>query len=223
MNAPDLRTPTVRRRGAGIVLGGLALAAAAVALLSTRGAPAPRVGSCTVDEPGPAPAQGGVAGFVEHVTPTVHGFGTGSLAITIVCETPGATGDRVTLMLPNLTRGHLPSPGAYRVRAPGESPPAEAVSPTLAWARVARGGGALLFTARGGVVRLTRVEGGVLEGAYEVAIAAVDSARALPGAAREPGAAPAVDSAGRPILAPTVIGGAFSALRGEADWRGRRR
>jgi hypothetical protein len=179
------------------------------------------VGSCTVNEPGAAPSAG-YAAYAEHETSTVRGFTTGSLAITIVCETLGSAGDAVTLILPNLQRGVLPAPGTYRVRSPSD-PLAEAqmLDPRLAWARVARGGGALLFTARGGNVTLTAVKGQTLEGAYQVAIAAADSALGLPGAQPEGGGTFRTDSAGRPIIAPTVLGGAFVATRREADWRGR--
>lgn len=181
----------------------------------------PVAGSCTVNEPGAAP-QAGYAGYAEHVTPTVRGFGTGSLAVTIVCETPGSAGDVVTLILPNLARGSVPAAGEYRVRSPTDSLTQEQMlDPRLAWARVARGGGALLFTGRGGSVRLLAVKPGVLEGAYQVAIAAADSSLGLPGARPESGGTFRVDSAGRPILAPTVLGGAFVAMQTEADWRGR--
>jgi hypothetical protein len=144
------------------------------------------------------------------------------MGVTIVCETPGAAGDIVTLILPNLRRGAAPAPGEYRVRSPTDSLTAQAmVDPRLAWARVARGGGALLYTGRGGSVRLVTVSEGVLEGAYQVAIASADSALSLPGARAEGGGTFRTDSAGRPIVSPTVLGGAFVATRTEADWRGR--
>ena len=193
---------------------------AALAVLAT-GSGGSAGGSCTVNEPGAAPQEGHAA-YAEHVTPTVRGFATGSLAITIVCETPGAGGDIVTLILPNLVRGATPAPGEYRIRSPTDSVSREQMlDPRLAWARVARGGGSLLFTARGGSVRLLAVRDGVLEGAYHVAIAAADSSLALPGARPEAGGTFRSDSAGRPIIAPTVLGGAFLATRTEADWRGR--
>lgn len=198
----------------------VALVGAGLAVLAA-GAGGSVDGSCTVNEPGAAP-QGGYAGYAEHVTPTVRGFDTGSLAITIVCETPGAEGDIVTLILPNLVRGATPAPGEYRVRSPTDSLTQEQMlDPRLAWARVARGGGSLLFTARGGSIRLIAVKNGVLEGAYHVAIAAADSSLSLPGARPEAGGTFRTDSAGRRILAPTVLGGAFVAIRTEADWRGR--
>ena len=181
----------------------------------------PLGGSCTVYEPDAAP-QAGNAEYAEHVTPTVRGFVAGSLAITIVCATPGSSGDIVTLILPNLVRGSAPPVGAYRIRDPADSlGPQQMLDPRLAWARVARGGGALLFTAQGGSVRLVDVGEARLEGAYQVAIAAPDSSVALPGARPEAGGTFRTDSAGRPILAPTVLGGAFVAVRTEADWRGR--
>jgi hypothetical protein len=181
----------------------------------------PVAGSCTIHEPGGTP-QAGLAEYAEHVTPTVRGFVAGSMAVTIVCETSGAGGDVVTLILPNLRRGSAPDPGEYRVRSPTDSLSQEQMlDPRLAWARVSRGGGALLFTARGGSVRLVSVGGGVLEGAYQVAIATADSSLSLPGAKAEGGGTFRTDSAGRPILAPSVLGGAFVATRTEADWRGR--
>lgn len=198
----------------------VAVVATVIAVLAAGGAGSDG-GSCTVNEPGAAP-QEGFAGYAEHVTHTVGGFGTGSLAVTIVCETPGAAGDVVTLILPNLVRGQSPAPGDYKVRSPTDSLSKEQmVDPRLAWARVARGGGALLFVARGGSVRLVAVRPGVLEGAYQVAVAAADSSLSLPGARPETGGTFRTDSAGRPLLAPTVLGGAFVAVRTEADWRGR--
>lgn len=198
-----------------------AFAVASAALAAGCGRTTPVAGSCTIHEPGASPSAG-YAGYAEHVTPTVRGFGAGSLAVTIVCETPGAAGDIVTLILPNLRRGAAPAPGEYRVRSPTDSLTAQAmVDPRLAWARVARGGGALLYTVRGGSVRLVTVSEGVLEGAYQVAIASADSALSLPGARAEGGGTFRTDSAGRPIVSPTVLGGAFVATRTEADWRGR--
>jgi hypothetical protein len=201
--------------------GALVTVAVLAAVVTVAGSTEPVAGACEVHEPGAAPVKG-YAGYTEHVTPTVHGFGAGSLAVTIVCETPGSAGDIITLILPNLSRGSQPEPGEYRVRSPADSlTTAQMVDPRVAWARVARGGGALLFMARGGTVRLVAVTDGVLEGAYQVAIASADSALTLPGARSEAGGTFRVDSAGRPILAPTVLGGAFRAVRTEADWRGR--
>jgi hypothetical protein len=213
MKLRSKRIPAVTVAGAAVLCAALAVLAA--------GAGGSVDGSCTVNEPGAA-SQGGYAGYAEHVTPTVRGFDTGSLAITIVCETPGTEGDIVTLILPNLVRGATPAPGEYRVRSPTDSLSQEQMlDRRLAWARVARGGGSLLFTARGGSIRIVAVRDGVLEGAYHVAIAAADSSLSLPGARPEAGGTFRTDSAGRPILAPTVLGGAFVAVRTEADWRGR--
>lgn len=211
----------LRSRRALAVTGAVFAVAGTVITVLAAGAGGKDGRSCTVNEPG-APPQEGYAGYAEHVTPTVRGFGTGSLAVTIVCETPGAAGDVVTLILPNLVRGKTPEPGVYRVRSPADSlTRQQMLDPRLAWARVARGGGALLFIARGGSVRLVAVGPGLLEGAYQVAIAAADSSLSIPGARPEAGGTFRTDSAGRPILAPTVLGGAFVAVRTEADWRGR--
>lgn len=199
----------------------IAAAVLTLAVWSGRRGRSSLAGECTVTEPGAGTLQG-FAGYTDHVTPTVEGFTTGSLAITIVCETPGPAADVVTLILPNLRRGEAPPAGSYQVRNPGDSLTREQmVNPRLAWARVARGGGSLLFTARGGTVTLLTVKPGALEGAYQVAIAAADSALRLPGAQPEGGGTFRTDSAGRVIIAPTVLGGAFVATRTEADWRRR--
>lgn len=187
----------------------------------TRSSPA---GECTVTEAGTPPASGAAA-YTEHVTPTAGGgFHVGSLGVTITCITDGPARDLVVLMLPNLTRGERPRPGNYVVRVPGDSAltKAESLDPRLAWARVARGVDApVLYVARGGMVAITRSEDGLLEGAYQIAVAAADSVISLPGARREIAGAMATDSAGRPVAANTVLGGAFVAPRKEADWRGR--
>lgn len=179
------------------------------------------LGACTVGEPGELPAAG-VAGYVEHVTPTVgNRFGVGSLGVTIVCSTGGSAGDQVVLVIPNLERGKGVPEGEYRIGTPGVGSATELGDPRLAWARVQRGADLpLLFVAEGGRLRITRSTDGLLEGAFQVAFAQADTPISLPGARPEAAAAALVDSAGVSVRAPGVLGGAFAAPRKEADWRG---
>lgn len=180
-------------------------------------------GSCTVNEPG-SPAESGVSAYAEHVTPTASGgFGVGSLGVTITCLTAGSARDQVVLILPNLTRGQRPGVGRYTVRPPGGAlAKAEALDPRLAWARVSRGAAApVLYVGVAGTVAITRSEDGLLEGAYQIALSAADSAISLPGARPEVPGVLAADSTGRAPTDNTVLGGAFVAPRKEADWRGR--
>jgi hypothetical protein len=181
-------------------------------------------GACTVVEPGSAGAAG-LAAYAEHVTPTAGGgFGVGSLAVTVTCVIEGPERDLVVLIFPNLRRGeHLPA-GEYTVRVPddGTLTREQRLDPRLAWARVSRGRELpVLYTARAGKVVVARSVEGVLEGAYQLALAAGDSAVVLPGAAPEVAGGTAADSTGRPPLHRTVLAGAFVAPRKEADWRGR--
>ena len=180
-------------------------------------------GGCTVHEPG-SPGESGISAYTEHVTPTAGGgFGVGSLGVTITCVTAGAARDQVVLIFPNLTRGQRPLVGHYRVRAPGDTTLAneEALDARLAWARVSRGADApILYIANAGTVAVTRSEEGLLEGAYQLALAVADSAVRLPGARPEVSGPMATDSTGRPPAGNTVLGGAFIAPRTEADWRG---
>lgn len=180
-------------------------------------------GGCTVHEPG-SPGESGASAYTEHVAPTAGGgFGVGSLGVAITCVTDGAARDQVVLILPNLTRGQRPLVGHYRVRAPGDTTLTreEALDPRLAWARVSRGVDApILYVANAGTVAVTRSEEGLLEGAYQLALAAADSAVQLAGARPEVDGPVASDSTGRPPTGNTVLGGAFVARRTEADWRG---
>lgn len=180
-------------------------------------------GACTIQEPGSAPT-GGIAAFVEHVTPTAGGgFGVGSLGVTVVCAVDGTTPDQVTLILPNLVRGRAVPIGEYRIRSPYHAlSAAESVDPRMAWARVQRGSTApVLYTGVAGSVIITRAAQGVLEGAFRVAVATTDSAVVLPGARPEVTAPLATDSLGLVPFSRTVVGGAFVAPRKEGDWRGR--
>jgi hypothetical protein len=180
------------------------------------------LGSCTVAEPG-APATGGAAAYTEHVTPTVGGFGVGSLGVSVTCVTDGTAQDQVSLILPNLERGRGVPVGEYRVRSPQDAlTAAEATDRRLAWARVRRGAEVpVLFTADAGRVIITRSDTGLLEGAYQVGFSGSDTVLVLPGARPEVSGPVASDSAGAPVLSRTVLGGAFIAYRQEADWRGR--
>jgi hypothetical protein len=179
------------------------------------------LGACTVEAPGELPVAG-VAGYVEHVTPTVgNRFRVGSLGVTIVCTTGGAAGDQVVLVMPNLERGKGVPEGEYRIARPGVGSAGELADPRLAWARVQRGADLpLLFVADGGRLRVTRSADGLLKGAFQVAFAEADTPISLPGARPEAAAAAGVDSAGARVRAPGVLGGAFAAPRKEADWRG---
>jgi hypothetical protein len=181
-------------------------------------------GACTIHEPGSAPISG-LAAYVEHVTPTADGgFGVGSLAVTVTCMTDGADRDLVVLIFPNLRRGERPPAGEYRVRVPDDSTLSreQRLDARLAWARVSRGGERpVLYTARGGMVVVARSEDGLLEGAYQLALATADSAVSLPGARPEVAGRIATDSTGLPPADRTVLAGAFAAPRKEADWRGR--
>lgn len=126
-------------------------------------------------------------------------------------------------MLPNLRHGAPIAAGEYHVRNPADPTlaPADLRNPRLAWARVQRGTThPVLLTGEGGRVVLTRVAPGLLEGAYQVAVAHADSAVSLPGARPEVGGPLARDSAGGPVRVRTIVEGAFSAPRAEADWRG---
>jgi hypothetical protein len=204
-----------------------AFGAVAALALSACGADAPErvAGECTVREPGAA-ATAGPAAYAEHVTPTLGGrFEVGSLAVTITCRTGGSLPDQVVLVLPNLVSGTPPAPGEYRIRDPGEPSlsPAERTDPRLAWARVRRGGPErpILFAGVAGQIVLTRADGGVLEGAYQVALGVADTAVSLTGARPEVEGPVGADLLGRPVFGRTILGGAFIAVRGEADWRGR--
>jgi hypothetical protein len=142
----------------------------------------------------------------------------------VTCLMDGPDPDLVVLVLPNLRRGERPVVGEYRVRVPGDSTASrrERLDPRLAWARVRRGGDLpVLYTARGGTVVIARSEDGLLEGAYQLAVATADSAVTLPGARPEVVGGAATDSTGRPPAHRTVLAGAFVAPRKEADWRGR--
>lgn len=179
-------------------------------------------GPCTISEPGTRSALG-TAAYVEHHTPTTGGVdGPGSLGLTITCLTTGLASDQVILILPNLRRATPVPLGDYHIHDPGDSIAATSAltDPRLAWARVKRGTASpLLFTGQGGRVTLTRAGNGVVEGAYQVALAANDTAFAIPGARGEVGAGEAAapsDSTSRL----TVIGGAFVAPAKEAEWRG---
>lgn len=179
-------------------------------------------GPCTVNEPGAAPS-GGYAAYVEHVTPTIKGPDTpGSLGITVTCITLGTAPDNVVLMLPNLRAGASIPTGEYRVRNPVfDMTPAELTDTRLAWARVRRGAEyPLLYTADAGSVTITRAAGGVLEGAYHLALSTADSVVHLPRAAPEVVGPTAKDSSGARVIHRTVIGGAFQAPMKEASWRG---
>lgn len=181
-------------------------------------------GACTIHEPGSVPVSG-LAAYAEHVTPTAGGgFGVGSLAVTVSCVTDGAARDLVVLIFPNLRRGQLPPAGEYLVRVPDDSTLSreQRLDPRLAWARVSRGADRpVLYVARGGKVVVARSEDGLLEGAYQLALAATDSAVSLPGARPEVAGQIAADSTGLPPADRTVLAGAFAAPRKEADWRGR--
>ena len=180
-------------------------------------------GACSVQEPGGSPS-GGAAAYVEHVTPTAGGgFGVGSLGVSVVCAVDGAAAEQVTLILPNLVRGRGIPVGEYRVRSPYHSLSAsERVDPRAAWVRAQRGATApVLYIGVGGTVVITRAAAGILEGAYQVALATTDSAVALPGARPEVGGPLAGDSLGAVPISRTVLGGAFLAPRKEGDWRGR--
>lgn len=127
------------------------------------------------------------------------------------------------LILPNLVRGGGIPVGDYRVRSPYHTlTEAERGDPKLAWARVQRGAVApFLYTGVGGRVVITRADGGVVEGAYQVAVVSADSGVALPGAKPEVDGTLALDSLDGVRTSRTVLGGAFVAPRREADWRGR--
>jgi hypothetical protein len=183
--------------------------------------PGSPLGACTVREPGEL-ATAGVAGYVEHITPTVgNRFGVGSLGVTIVCSTSGIAGDQVVLVLPNLERGKGVPEGEYRIAKPGVGTASELTDPHLAWARVHRGAvHPLLFVGEGGRLAITGSSDGLMEGAFQVAFAEADTPISLPGARPEATAAALVDSAGARVRAPGVLGGAFAAPRKEADWRG---
>jgi hypothetical protein len=183
----------------------------------------PTLGSCTVTEPG-APAAGGASAYTEHVTPTVGGgFGVGSLGVSVTCFTDGTAQDQVTLILPNLERGKGVPVGEYHVRSPRDVLTAtEATDRHLAWARVRRGAEVpVLFAADAGRVIITRSDTGLLEGAYQIAFSASDSVLVLPGARPEVSGPIASDSAGALVVGRAVLGGAFTAYRQDADWRGR--
>jgi hypothetical protein len=180
-------------------------------------------GACTIHEPGAA-SSGGIAAFVEHVTPTAGGgFGVGSLGVSVVCAVDGTSSDQVTLILPNLVRGRAVPLGEYRVRSPYHAlSREESVDPRMAWARVQRGSASpMLYTGVAGSVIITRAGTGVLEGAFRVAVASSDSGVALPGARPEVAGPLATDSLGLVPESRTVLGGAFVAPRKEGDWRGR--
>lgn len=179
-------------------------------------------GPCTLNEPGAA-GSGGYAGYVEHVTPTVSGANTpGSLGITVTCITLGTAPDVVVLMLPNLRAGASIPTGEYRVRNPVfDLDKRELTDDRLAWARVRRGADyPLLYTADAGSVHITRAAGGILEGAYQLALSTADTVVHLPRAIPEVVGPTATDSAGARVIHRTVIGGAFLAPMKEADWRG---
>lgn len=181
------------------------------------------IGACTLAEPG-APTTAGAAAFAEHVTPTAGGgFGTGSLGVSVTCLTSGTAPDQFTLILPNLQRGQPVPLGDYTVRDPRQPlSAAELTDRRMAWARVRRGGDVpVLFAGQAGRVTITRSEASLLEGAFQVALAASDTAFALPGARAEVAGPIARDSSGAPLVSRTVIGGAFLAYREEADWRGK--
>lgn len=186
--------------------------------------PASVAGACTIVEPGSAGLPG-IAAYAEHVTPTAGGgFGVGSLAVTVTCVTDGADRDLVVLIFPNLRRGERPAVGEYGVQVPDDSTLTreQRLDPRLAWARVSRGAELpVLFTAQAGTVVIARSENGLLEGAYQLALATADSAVTLPGAKPEVAGRVATDSTGRPPAHRTVLAGAFVAPRKEADWRGR--
>lgn len=180
-------------------------------------------GACTIHEPGNTPISG-LAAYAEHVTPTAGGgFGVGSLAVTVSCVTDGAARDLLVLIFPNLRRGQRPPAGEYLVRMPddGTLSREQRLDPRLAWGRVSRGADRpVLYIARGGRVVISRSEDGLLEGAYQVALATTDSAVSLPGARPEVAGRIATDSAGMAPVDRTVLAGAFAAPRKEADWRG---
>jgi hypothetical protein len=54
-----------------------------------------------------------------------------------------------------------------------------------------------------------------------VALGVADTAVSLPGARPEVEGPVGADLLGRPVVGRTILGGAFVAARGEADWRGR--
>ena len=202
----------------------VAFAGLAVAACRSDGRDQELAGTCTIREPGSI-SSGGVAAYVEHVTPTAGGgFGVGSLAVTVTCLTAGTAPDHVYLILPNLRRGARPALGEYRVRNPNDSTlsTAELTDPRLAWVRVQRGGDRpLLYAGDGGRIVITRADSTGLEGAYQVAVSIADSAVSLPGARPEVGGALATGPGGARLTSRTALGGAFVAPRKEADWRGR--
>lgn len=132
------------------------------------------VGRCTIEEP-PLPSTGGHSTYtVLPASPTMPGPSRpGAYGATLVCVTPGTTGDRVGIFLPNLVSAQVPE-GTYHVVDPTDTTNTpQSADQWTAWAIVSRTPSTpLLYHGVAGSVHLKpETDEKLLSGSYQIAFA----------------------------------------------------